>query len=192
MKSSLKSRSGENLRSFLFSPAIQAGIEAGKYLPVFTSAGVPIGMVRDADAGQFVHHAVGVLVNNSPLSALVSPIQFVMGGIQIYQMHRGFKDMQAGFQAVQSSLGVLQATTAVIGVGVAAGVGLSAVNLYQTIKLRKAVERLEVKIENGFIDLKQALREQGAEVKELIERVSQDMKFEQHRRSDRAGLWIVR
>ncbi len=112
-------------------------------------------------------------------------MQFVMGGMEMYRMHRGF-------QAVQSSLGVLQATTAVIGVGVAAGVGLSAVNLYQTIKLRKAVERLEVKIENGFIDLKQALREQGAEVKELIERVSQDMKFEQHRRSDRAGLWIVR
>jgi hypothetical protein len=82
---------------------------------------------------------------------------------------------------VQASLGVLQATTAVIGVGVAAGVALSAVNLYQTLKLKKAVERLEVKVDNGFIDLKQALREQGAEVRELIEQVAQDIKFEQHR-----------
>jgi hypothetical protein len=78
-------------------------------------------------------------------------------------------------------LGVLQATTAVIGVGVAAGVALSAVNLYQTLKLKKAVERLEVKVDNGFIDLKQALKDQGAEVRQLIEQVAQDIKFEQHR-----------
>ena len=39
--------------------------------------------------------------------------------------------------------------------------------------------RLEVK--NGFIDLKQALREQGAEIRQLIEQVAQDIKFEQHR-----------
>jgi hypothetical protein len=75
----------------------------------------------------------------------------------------------------------LQATTAVIGVGVAAGVALSAVNLYQTLKLKKAVERLEFRVDNGFIDLKQALREQGAEVRQLIEQIAQDIKFEQHR-----------
>lgn len=39
--------------------------------------------------------------------------------------------------------------------------------------------RLEVK--NGFIDLKQALREQGAEIRQAIEQVAQDIKFEQHR-----------
>jgi hypothetical protein len=69
----------------------------------------------------------------------------------------------------------------VIGVGVAAGVALSAVNLYQTLKLKKVVERLEVKVDNGFIDLKQALKDQGVEVRQLIEQVAQDIKFEQHR-----------
>ncbi|AFY58050.1 hypothetical protein Riv7116_5683 [Rivularia sp. PCC 7116] len=39
--------------------------------------------------------------------------------------------------------------------------------------------RSEVK--NGFIDLKQALREQGAEIRQVIEQVAQDIKFEQHR-----------
>ena len=32
-----------------------------------------------------------------------------------------------------------------------------------------------------FIDLKQALKDQGAEIRQLIEQVAQDIKFEQHR-----------
>jgi hypothetical protein len=44
----------------------------------------------------------------------VSPVQLVMGGLQMHQKHMGF-------QAVQASLGVLQATTAVIGVGLSPG-----------------------------------------------------------------------
>jgi hypothetical protein len=160
---------------FKFPPLIQAAIDTGKYLPVFTSTGVPLSIARDATTGQFVGHAVGVLSNSgAALNPLAAIPQMAMSAGQMYQMHRGF-------QAVQASLGVLQATTAVIGVGVAAGVALSAVNLYQTLKLKKAVERLEVKVDNGFLDLKQALREQGAEVRELIEQVAQDIKFEQHR-----------
>jgi hypothetical protein len=159
---------------FQFPPAIQAGIDAKNYLQVFTSAGVPLSIARDATTGQFVGHAVGVLSNGAALNPLTAIPQLAMGAGQMYQMHRGF-------QAVQASLGVLQATTAVIGVGVAAGVALSAVNLYQTLKLKKVVERLEVKVDNGFIDLKQALKDQGVEVRQLIEQVAQDIKFEQHR-----------
>ena len=162
------------MMNFVFPPAVQAAIEAGKYVQVFTSAGVPIGMARDAATGQFAAHAVGAALNNSPLSPLVSPVQLAMGGLQMYQNHMGF-------QAVQTSLGVLQATTAVIGVGVAAGVALSAVNLHQTLKLKKAVERLEVKVENGFINLEQLLKGQGAEIKQLISEVVADIKFENHR-----------
>ncbi|MEG4319881.1 MULTISPECIES: hypothetical protein [unclassified Microcoleus] len=162
------------MMNFVFPAAVQAAIEAGKYAPVFTSAGVPIGIARDAATGQFVAHAVGAVVNNSPLSPLVSPVQLAMGGLQMYQN-------QMGFQAVQASLGVLQATTAVIGVGVAAGVALSAVNLHQTLKLKKAVEKLEVKVENGFINLEQLVKGQGAEIKQLIAEVVADLKFENHR-----------
>jgi acyl carrier protein len=162
------------MMNFVFPPAVQAAIEAGKYAQVFTSAGVPIGMARDAATGEFVAHAVGAVVNNSPLSPLVSPVQLAMGGLQMYQT-------QMGFQAVQASLGVLQATTAVIGVGTLAGVALSAVNLHQTLKLKKAVERLEVKVENGFINLEQLVKGQGAEIKQLIAEVVADLKFENHR-----------
>jgi len=94
--------------------------------------------------------------------------------LQMQQMHMGF-------QGVQATLGVLQATTAVIGVGTFAGVALSAVNLHQTLKLKKAVERLEVKVENGFINLEQLLKGQGAEIKQLISEVVADIKFENHR-----------
>ncbi|MEG4056335.1 MULTISPECIES: hypothetical protein [unclassified Microcoleus] len=162
------------MMNFVFPAAVQAAIDAGKYVQVFTSAGVPIGMARDAATGQFAAHAVGAVVNNSPLSPLVSPVQLAMGGLQMYQNHMGF-------QAVQTSLGVLQATTAVIGVGVVAGVALSAVNLHQTLKLKKAVERLEVKVENGFINLEQLVKGQGAEIKQLISEVVADIKFENHR-----------
>lgn len=162
------------MMNFVFPAAVQAAIEAGKYAQVFTSAGVPIGMARDAATGQFAAHAVGAALNNSPLSPLVSPMQLVMGGLQMQQMHMGF-------QAVQASLGVLQATTAVIGVGTFAGVALSAVNLHQTLKLKKAVEKLEVKVENGFINLEQLLKGQGAEIKQLISEVVADIKFENHR-----------
>jgi hypothetical protein len=40
---------------------------------------------------------------------------------------------------------------------------------------------LVLEVKNGFIDLKQALKDQGAEIRQLIEQVAQDIKFEQHR-----------
>ncbi len=180
------------MMNFVFPAAVQAAIEAGKYVQVFTSAGVPIGMARDAATGQFVAHAVGAIVNNSPLAPLVLPVQLVMSGLQMYQNYKGVEAVKAdlevqrqqihmGFQAVQASMGVLQATTAVIGVGTFAGVALSAVNLHQTLKLKKAVEKLEVKVENGFINLEQLLKGQGAEIKQLISEVVADIKFENHR-----------
>ncbi len=83
--------------------------------------------------------------------------------------------------AIQSNLGVLQATTAVIGIGTAVGVGLSAVNLWQTLKLRKDLKQLRLEVRDGFIDLKTALRDQGREVIEHIDEVAQDLEFKQHR-----------
>ncbi|HAA29032.1 MAG TPA: hypothetical protein DCE56_16730, partial [Cyanobacteria bacterium UBA8553] len=60
---------------FQFAPAVQAAIEAGKYAQVFTSAGVPIAMARDAATGRFVAHAIGAVAQNSPISPLISPVQ---------------------------------------------------------------------------------------------------------------------
>ena len=154
---------------FNFPPLIQAGIATGKYAQVFNSAGVPIGMARDAVTGKFVSHAVGMSVN-----PLISPVSPILNGMQMYQTH-------CGFQAIQSSLGVLQASTAVIGVGTAVGVGLAAVNLWQTIKLRKEVKQLRLEVKDGFLDLKAALKSQGEEVIQHIDCVAEDLKFQQHR-----------
>ncbi|MBD2451059.1 hypothetical protein H6G76_28805 [Nostoc sp. FACHB-152] len=165
---------------FQFAPLIQAGIESGKYLPVFSN-GIPIAMARDVATGQFVAHAIGAVANNSPLSPLVFAPNLLMSGAQMYQTHRGFTAVLNNLQTIQNSLGVLQATTALIGVGTVAGVALSAVNLHQTLKLRKEVEQMRLEVKNGFIDLKQALKDQGVEIRQLIEQVAQDIKFEQHR-----------
>ncbi len=94
---------------FQFPPAVQAAIAAGKYVQVFTSAGVPIGMVRDAVTGQFAAHAVGVIVHNSPLSPLVAASQFVMGGAQMVQTHMGFQGVNTRVEGVsQQVAGVSQ------------------------------------------------------------------------------------
>ncbi|MHC5827784.1 MAG: hypothetical protein ACYT04_70845, partial [Nostoc sp.] len=125
---------------FQFAPAIQAGIQAGKYLQVFSNK-VPLSMVRDAVSGQFVANAIGVTVNNSPLSPVIGVFNLVMSGARMYQTHKDFTVVLNSLQTMQTSLGVLQATTALIGVGTVAGVALTAVNLHQTLKLRKEVEQ---------------------------------------------------
>jgi len=99
----------------------------------------------------------------------------------MYQTHRGFTAVLSNLSTIQASLGILQATTAVIGVGTVAGVALSAVNLHQTLKLREDVKQLRLEVKNGFIDLKKALKDQGTEIIQHIDQVAQDIKFEQHR-----------
>ncbi|MBE9061214.1 hypothetical protein [cf. Phormidesmis sp. LEGE 11477] len=155
-----------------FSPLIQAGIAAGKYIPVETAAGVPIGMVRDAATGQFAAHAIGMGLN--PLTAIPS---MAMGAGQLYQGHKALQ----GIKALSASVATLQATTAVIGVGVVGVAALSAVNLWQTLKLRKDVQQMRVEVREGFIDLKQVFADQGAELIEHIQHVSEDVEFRAHR-----------
>ncbi|MEO1764808.1 MAG: hypothetical protein AAFR83_23290 [Cyanobacteria bacterium J06629_18] len=218
---------------FEFPPAIKAAIAAGKLVQVVTKEG-PIGIVRDRETGKFVAHAIGVILNDTPLSPLITPIQFVINGASMIQNHVGFQEtyqqidvvrtgvstvqqgvkvvqgmsgagvfmqgagmvqthlgfqktyqeiavVKAGLQALQTSVGVLQATTALIGVGTVAAIALSAINLQQTLQLREDVKQMRLEVKNGFIDLKQALRDQGTEIRQVIERVAQDIKFEQHR-----------
>jgi hypothetical protein len=100
---------------FQFAPAIQAGLKAGKYVQVLSN-GIPIGLVRDKVTGRFVAHAIAVTVNNNPLSPLAIPSNLLMSGLQMYQNHRGFTSVLNNLKILQTSLGVLQATTALIGV----------------------------------------------------------------------------
>lgn len=99
----------------------------------------------------------------------------------MYQTQRGFQAVLGQLSAIQTSLGVLQSTTAVIGVGVFTGVALSAVNLWQTLKLRQDVKQLRLEVKDGFIDLKEAFKNQGLEIISHMDQVAQDITFAQHR-----------
>ncbi|MBW4468151.1 MAG: hypothetical protein KME07_22215 [Pegethrix bostrychoides GSE-TBD4-15B] len=167
---------------FQFPPLVEAGLAAGKYAQVFNAAGVPLGLARDSATGQFVGNAVGIVRNNGvPFNPITTPVQLGMNGAQMYQVNQGFQATQAGIQSLQTSLSVLQATTAVIGVGVAANLAISAVSLRQILKLREDVKHLRLEVKEGFFDLKKAFSSQGAEIIRRIEEVAKDIKFEQHR-----------
>ncbi|MEW6495356.1 MAG: hypothetical protein AB1589_22990 [Cyanobacteriota bacterium] len=186
---------------FVFRPEHMLGLAQGTLKQVVSSTGVPLSMVRDTATGQIVGHAVGVA--GEPFLAVP---KLILSGIQMLQAHRGFQrtydklddiqvdlqDFKAGtysklgvidasLQSLQTNLGVLQATTAVIGVGTVAGVALSAVNLQQTLKLRQDVKQLRLEVKDGFIDLKQALKDQGSEIIQRIDQVAKNVEFQHHR-----------
>jgi hypothetical protein len=100
---------------------------------------------------------------------------------QVAGIQFDIKGMSNGITAIQQNLGVLQATTALIGVGTIANIAISAASLHQILKLREDVRQMRVEIKDGFIDLKKALRDQGAEILNHIDEVAADIKFEQHR-----------
>ncbi len=168
---------------FHFAPAIQAGINSGAYEIVRnTATGQLLGIARDKATGQFMAHAIGMTtkVGGSSVNSLFAPAQLAMGGLQMAQTHLGFQKTYRMLDALQNSIGVLQASTALIGVGTVAGVALSAVNLHQILKLRQDVKQLRLEVKKGFIDLKKALKDQGEEIIQRIDQVAQDIKFEQH------------
>jgi hypothetical protein len=173
---------------FEFAPEIEAGIKSGIYEIVSHSSGELLGIARNKATGQFVAHAVGVvnqLVNQTvglnPISIGVSiATNLATGGIEIFQTHRGFQKTYKMLDTLQSSVGVLQTTTSLIGVGVVGSTVLSAVNLYQTFKLRKQVELLHLEVKNGFLDLKETLKSEGEEVRKRIDEVATDIKFHAH------------
>ena len=155
-----------------FSPAVKLAIAAGKYVPVETAAGVPLGMVRDAATGQFAAHAIGMGLN--PLTAAPN---MLMGAAQLYQGHQALQRIKA----LTATVAALQTTTTIIGAGVAITGALAAVNLWQTLKLRKDVQQMRVEVRDGFIDIKQIISNQGTELTEHIQQVSEDVEFRAHR-----------
>jgi len=161
---------------FVFRPEHMLGLANGTLKQVISSTGVPLSLVRDTVTGKIVGHAVGVV--SQPFLAVP---QHILDSVQIIQTHRGFQKTYRMLDTLQNSVGVLQATTAVIGVGVVAGVALSAVNLHQTLKLRQDVKQMRLEVKDGFIDLKQALKNQGAEIIQRIDQIAQDIEFKHHR-----------
>jgi hypothetical protein len=163
---------------YIFSTATQALLNSGQLVQVISKAGQLLPIARDPLTGRFVEIAIGVGSSFNPLSI---PAQVAMGGLQMYQTHKGFTEVLGGITQIQQTLGVLQATTALIGVGTIANVAISAASLHQILKLREDVRQMRVEIKDGFIDLKKALKDQGAEILNHIDEVAADIKFEQHR-----------
>jgi len=165
---------------FVFPPLIQAGIAAGQYEVVRNAAGVALGIARNKATGHFVGHAVGMVGNGGiPFNPVAVPLQFA----QMYQAHQGFQAVQTGLQSIQASLGVLQTMTALTGVGVAANLAVSAVSLWQILKLREDVKLQRLEMREGFLDLKHVLKDQGIEIIQKIDEAVQDIEFRQHRQA---------
>jgi len=164
---------------YVFSTATQALLNSGQLTQVISKSGHLLPLARDMATGRFVEIAMGG--GSSCCNPLAIPAQVAMGGLQMYQTHKGFTAVLGGITQIQQTLGVLQATTALIGVGTIANVAISAASLHQILKLREDVRQMRVEIKDGFIDLKKALKDQGAEILNHIDEVAADIKFEQHR-----------
>jgi hypothetical protein len=175
---------------FTFSEVIQAGIDSGLYEVVKDKAGVALGIARDKITGQFVGHAIAAVAEpflvpvEIGLEIAQIAVELGVGAAQMYQNHRGFQKTYRMLNQVLTNIAVLQGSTALIGVGALAGVAgaaLSAVNLWETLKLREDVKQRRLEVQDGFIDLKQALHGQGEEIMYRIDRISNDIEFKHHR-----------
>ena len=166
---------------YVFSAAAQALQASGQAVQVLNLAGQALPILRDPNTGRFVAMATqgGLsLATGGAMPALVSVVGNVGGmAIQAGQNHQ----ILSALGAVQTSLGVLQASTAVIGVGTVASVALGAVNLWQTLKLREDVKQMGVQIHDGFAAIEQTIISQSSEVRAHIDRVAEDLIFKQHR-----------
>jgi len=72
--------------------------------------------------------------------------------IGIDTINNGMSHQAAMLSSIQSSIGVLGAASVI-------GCTLSAINVYQLAKVRSSLNRIEDKVENGFLDLKDFFQE---------------------------------
>ncbi len=147
--------------SFTFSPEIQKGIIDGTYEILKCKDGTWHGIAINPVTKRFVAQAKTMMLDGGEK---FSPIALLPNVGQLSQ-----------------AVGLLQASTAVIGVGVAANVAISAVSLHQIFKLRGDVKAMRSEMKDGFLDLKTILKDQGQEIIEHIDRVADTVEFRAHR-----------
>jgi hypothetical protein len=149
------------LPSFTFSPEIQKGIIDGTYEILKCKDGTWHGIAINPVTKRFVAQAKTMMLEGGEK---FSPIALLPNVGQLSQ-----------------AVGLLQATTAVIGVGVAANIAISAVSLYQIFKLREDVKVMRSEMKDGFFDLTTILKDQGQEILDHINLVAEDVEFRAHR-----------
>lgn len=150
--------------------------------PLVAATKILVGGLQMVQTHQGLQEIGGTLNTLQNAVGVLQTTEVLMGSFQIIQTHRGFQKTYEMLNSLQNSVGVLQATTAIIGVGTVVGVALSAVNLHQTLKLREDVKQLRLEVRDGFIDMKKALKDQGATIIRRLDEVAQDIKFEMHRK----------
>ena len=76
-------------------------------------------------------------------------------GYNVEQGIHGLRDtIQAGFAHQEAMLASIQSSINAIGMLSAVGCALSAVNVFQLVKVQRSLNRIEKKLDNGFVDLK--------------------------------------
>lgn len=129
------------------------------------------------------------LASYTPVSVFVCPVLDITGmavgayaGKQAQDAQNDWQNsVSANLQTIQSSVGAIQGSMALIGLGTVAGAALSAVNLYQLLKLREDVKQTRLAVHHGFISLKVALKDHGEEVIKRIDEVAKDVEFQNHK-----------
>lgn len=168
------------MTSVIFSPAIQSGLISGIYELAKDQAGNFLPIARDIATGRVV--GLGRLIQGAmSINPLFTPANIATNFLEMIQIHRGFQKTYKMLDALQANVGVLQATTNLIGVGTIAGVALSAVNLQQTLKLREDVRNLRLEVKDGFVDLKQALNLNQADILNRLDQMENNIEFRDHR-----------
>ena len=159
------------------------GMVAQPLLAIPDSAGVLLGIARDMATDRFVGSAIGMVAE--PLFAIPD---FVLGVAQMVQTDLDFREtckrldvIQYGLNSLRANVGILSASTAVIGVGVVAIAAMSAVNLHQTLKMREDIKELKLTVTQGFISIEALLKDQKADVIAEIKLLAESINFEQHR-----------
>lgn len=173
--------------TFGFAPEIEKGIAEGIYKVMVGKDGLPRSIAQWAtgpNRGDIAAHAIGFVSSNGIApDPVVASMQFAMRAGQMYQTHRGFQAVQAGLQTIQASLSVLQTMTALTGVGVAANLAISAVSLWQILKLREDVKLQRLGMREGLLNLEHVLRDQGKEIIQKLDAAIQDIEFRNHRQA---------
>ena len=121
------------MTSVIFSPAIQSGLISGIYELAKDQAGNFLPIARDIATGRVV--GLGRLIQGAmSINPLFTPANIATNFLEMIQIHRGFQKTYKMLDTLRGDVGVLQATTNLIGVGAIAGVALAAVNLQQILK----------------------------------------------------------
>jgi hypothetical protein len=161
--------------NYSFSAANQILLRAGKLVQATTADGRLLPQLRDVATGRIVE--IAKATTEFSLESIAAPAQLVMGPIQMLQTHLGFQKTYKMLDTLQKSVAVLQGTTAVIGVGTVAGVALSGVNLYQTLKIRKNLQKIDLKIDRVL----DCISSESEDIRQRIDRVTEDVEFRHHR-----------